>query len=436
MHALAPYLAEHRFKDLFIEILGWDRANGTLEVVADGRAFQLSLVAQKRGLQVLHGSTDNLTLINRGRLRRLQQKVSASIHEHVLICSSESPRKQVWQWAVRLSDGRRFRHREHPFFSVSPPPRLLSRLERLRFTLEEEEQVTLIDALGRTREAFDAPAEQNLFVHRPWYAERSDELARALEAGDEAALQEFVEFHRPLVTWAVRPLAHLFKGSLEDAEQTGMLGLIYAARNYQRNRGFQFSTYAVRCIQGFCKREAPLWLAPVRMPNDVMWRCFKLQRSLERIAAKGGPHAVAAFLERLTTRNPVLAREWAQFQRAVGVQSLSPRSGSCAREARKLPAPDPTGVDLLAEKERNVLVRATVARLKPRDAAFVRMKYGFDGDKQTLEQIGRQYGVTRERVRQRLARVATKLKFSLSTLVERADSDNGNGDDNGKGTPP
>lgn len=431
MHALAPYLAEHRFKDLFIEMLGWDRAAGTLEVMADGRGLQLSLVAQKRGLQVLHGSTDNLTLVNRGRLRRLQQKVSASIHEHVVIYSSESPRKQVWQWAVRLSDGRRLRHREHPFFSASAPPRLLSRLERLRFTLEEEEQVTLIDALGRAREAFDAPADLNLFVHRPWYAERSDELARAVEAGDEAALQEFVKFHRPLVTWAVRPLVHLYGDSLEDAEQSGMMGLIYAARNYQRSRGFQFSTYAVRCIQGFCKREAPLWLAPMRMPDYVIWRCLKLQRSLERIAAKGGPHAVAGFLERLATRDPGLAREWSQFQRAVGVQSLSPRSGPCASEARNLPAAEPMGVGPLAENERNALVRETVARLKPRDAAFVRMKYGFDGEEQTLEQIGRQYGVTRERVRQRLARVATKLKFSLATLVERGNGKSGNGNDDG-----
>jgi len=76
MSELAPYLAQHQFKDLFIEALGWDRAAGTLEVTADGQTVRLTAVAQKRGLQVLQGATDNLTLVNRGRLRRLQRGVS------------------------------------------------------------------------------------------------------------------------------------------------------------------------------------------------------------------------------------------------------------------------------------------------------------------------------------------------------------------------
>jgi hypothetical protein len=132
---------------------------------------------------ILHGQADHATLYNRGRLRTLQRKLAAHVHEHVVIYSCDIPRKQVWQWAVRVENGRRLRHREHPFFSESPPPGLLKRLKQLRFTLDEEDGITLVDALARVRTVLDAAAEFNLFVNKPWYAERSDQLAEALENG-------------------------------------------------------------------------------------------------------------------------------------------------------------------------------------------------------------------------------------------------------------
>jgi hypothetical protein len=66
-----------------------------------------------------------------------------------------------------MPDGRKLRHREHPFFSGSPPTSLLSRLKVLRFSLDEEADVTLVDALQRVRTALDASPELNLFARRP-----------------------------------------------------------------------------------------------------------------------------------------------------------------------------------------------------------------------------------------------------------------------------
>lgn len=85
MTGIAHYLAEHRFHELFLEELGWDRAAGRIELTLDGRVWDLQKVAQKRGIQVLHGQTDRPTLRNRARLRRLQQKLAGLIHEHVVI---------------------------------------------------------------------------------------------------------------------------------------------------------------------------------------------------------------------------------------------------------------------------------------------------------------------------------------------------------------
>lgn len=418
MTGIAHYLAEHRFQDLFLEELGWDLAAGRITLSLDGREWDLQKVAQKRGIQVLYGQVDRPTLRNRARLRRLQQMLAGLIHEHVVIYSCDCPRRQVWQWAVRREDGRRLRHREHPFFSQSPPPRLLQRLEGLRFSFDEEDRVTLIDALRRVRRALDHDAEFNLFAKHPWYAEQSDRLAQAMEDGGEAALHAFVLFHRPLVTWVARRFADLFQGDIEDAAQSGFLGLLHAARRYDRSRGTEFSTYAVHCIEGLCKRDGALWFQSIRVPVHLLWPCLNLRRELERVYAGGGQQAINDYLTELAARDPGLAADWPDFCQTADVRSLSQPREPEYREARQL-ATATKPVDLRVEhSERRAIVREVVAGLKPRDAAFVRLKYGFDGEEHTLEQIGQKYGVTRERVRQRLVQILPRLARRLGPKLK------------------
>ena len=143
MSELETLLSQHYFQGLFIEHLGWDHVSGSLTVTTDGQSFGFEAIAEKRGFQVLHCVTDRLTIIDRGLLRRIQKRVAALAHEHILIYSSNAPPRpprQVWQWAIRCDDGRKLRHREHPFFSESPPRPLLDRLAGLEFRFEEEEK--------------------------------------------------------------------------------------------------------------------------------------------------------------------------------------------------------------------------------------------------------------------------------------------------------
>ena len=111
---------------MFTECLGWERANSTIEVVVDGKPVVLESVAVKRGLVVFLCHVHRTSLANRGLLRRIQRELVKRHHEHIVIYASEQPLKQVWQWAVHLEDGRKIRHREHPFLS-SKPPDVLSR---------------------------------------------------------------------------------------------------------------------------------------------------------------------------------------------------------------------------------------------------------------------------------------------------------------------
>src|SRR5262249_37540843 len=155
---LTDYLRDHRLAALFIDALGWDRASGAHVLAADGRSLCFQAIAHKRGVQVLWCAADRVVLASRGLLRKFQRLVARAAHEHILIFSCEEPRKQVWAWGVRLPDGRRVRHREHPFFSATPPAAFLHRLGQLRFTLEEEVGATLVDALDRVRRVLDTTA--------------------------------------------------------------------------------------------------------------------------------------------------------------------------------------------------------------------------------------------------------------------------------------
>lgn len=159
MGDLRGKLGAHDFRALFIELLGWDHVHGGAAVTVDGTSYRFEWVAEKRGFVAIICQTDRYTLFNRQRLRVLQRELVKIAHEHIVIYICDEIRKQVWQWAAHRPDGRRLRHREHPFFSSTPPEPLVQRLQGLRFTIEEEERLTIIECLARVRSALDTDSE-------------------------------------------------------------------------------------------------------------------------------------------------------------------------------------------------------------------------------------------------------------------------------------
>jgi RNA polymerase sigma factor (sigma-70 family) len=410
MNDLAPYLANHDFRALFIEKLGWDRIAHALTAVADGHTFRLDVIAHKRGFQAVLCIADRYTLFNRRRLRSIQKQLLKTAHEHIVIYACEQPRKQVWQWALRLNDGHRLRHREHPFFSVAPPTSLLTRLGGLRFTLAEEEHVTLVDALDRVRVALDTRAELDLFVNKPWYAEQSDRLATAMRAGGLPEFHAFVLFHRRLAKWGAGRLHRWFGLDEEDAEQMGMIGVLRAARGFRPELGYQFSTYATRAIHQLCHRAGPIEALLIRVPAADYWHYSRMRRTAERLDARSGPRAGDRFLDWWACRNPEFCRRWPRFRSATSIVSLSDRGAPYRREAHQLAAPNGDPRADLSQSAASELVCSALDSLEPDDARIIRLRYGFDGEPQTLETIGQLYGVTKERIRQRQQRAERALR--------------------------
>lgn len=405
-------LSQHLFLHFFIEALGWDRMPSSFMEFRFSNESIARPVAQKRGIVVITCEVHRTDLASRSLLRRHQRELRKLYHEHILIHYCESPRKQVWQWVTSAGDGRRVIHREHPFFSDNPPPRLLERLEQLAIPMEQEEQTTLVDVLDRVRTALLPDAEFNLFARRPWYAKESDRLAMELKSGMSGAFGKFVVFHMPLARKASRMLVRWFGMDIDDAEQTAMIGLLEAARRFDPDKGFQFSTYASYWLKQCCQRYGLEWGLPIRMPTYVFWPCYRLTFLRNELIATYGPiDGETRFAEELESAG-VSMEQWENFYHAQHVDSFSdvPRR----ERPNVIDDHDAAGSQesaITAEFEN--AIHAAIATLKTRQQVILKMRYGFGDMPHTLKQIGEHLGITRERVRQIQSKAEEKLASRL-----------------------
>jgi RNA polymerase sigma factor (sigma-70 family) len=410
VNGMSTALAEHSFEHLFIECLGWDSARTAITISLHGSNFYLTAVAQKRGISVFHCQAHRTVLANRSLLRAVQKQLCRTHHEHILIFSCETPRKQVWQWATIAADGRRIQHREHPFFSDNPPKRLLERLERLAVGIEEEESTTLIDVLTRVRFALAPDSEFNLFARRPWYAKESDRLAVALKSGEPGAFGRFVEFHMPLARKASRMLIRWFEMQPDDAEQTAMIGLLEAVRRFDPDRGYQFSTYASHWIRQCCQRYGIEWGTAIRIPDYLFRKCYKLLFvENELIVTYGLQEGRSRFQEELKN-SEITAERWSQFCQTRRIDCFTDVEHSQRKQIHVIEPYESVDDEVCTDEFRRS-VREALAVLKPRHARILELRYGFDGPERTLEEVGAMMGITRERVRQ----IQSKAEERLAT---------------------
>ena len=404
MHGIEVSLTQHAFETLFIERLGWDRIHTTHSIKVRDEVIELTAVAHKRGFTVFVCPCHRTVLANRQLLRAVQRQLRKSHHEHILIHYCETPRKQVWQWSTTIGDGRRILHREHPFFSNSPPPRLLQRLSELAVTFEEEEQTTLTDVLQRVRHALLPDSELNLFAKRPEYAAKSDRLAMAMKQGDADAFSEFVEFHMPLARQASRMLVRWFDMDADDAEQTAMIGLIEAARRFYPERGFQFSTYAGYWIRQCCQRYG----LQIRVPPHIFWRCYRLVFERTRMIATHGERDGLQEFDAFREREGISSKQWTSFWTACHVHFLSELS--TVQTDRADSRQDSPVLDDAVSDEVCAEFQRSLKTLPGRQAEVLRLRYGIGEREHTLQEVAERLGITRERVRQIQVKAEEKLE--------------------------
>lgn len=425
MDRIERHLRYHEFRELFLEELGWDKASGSVPVSYNGSDYAAERIAHKRGLQVFVCRLSRNGIQTRRLLRQVQRHLLKVAHEHLTIFVCDEWPSQVWQWHALREDGTRLRQREHPFRSDRIPQPFLQRMRRMLFSLDEEGHVSLAHALQRTAAVLDTVPDQSVFFRKPWYKDESDRLAHAMRDGVDGARHEFILFHDGLARWAARRFRWV--GIEEDElDQVGRLAMLPCSDRYRVESGHAFSTYAVTSVWRNCQRLIPPLIAPCRVNHILFWKFLRWRRAVDRAFARGGREAQRSATETWERRHPDIEKYGRWLSRLFDAVEID--SSSTIRQAVES-IPDGAGpIDALSEREVAPLLRRALEALPDRDANIVRARFAFDSDFRTLQEIGDEMGLTKERVRQietsALVRLREDLAPSFPWLVkpkERSD---------------
>jgi len=246
-------------------------------------------------------------------------------------------------------------------------------------------------------------------------------LAKRIERGDAAAKERMINSNLRLVI----SIAKRYQGHdvpLLDLVQDGVIGLNRAAEKFDWRRGFKFSTYATWWIRQACQRSISSQSATIRVPTHVHERRLKLARIAGRLRTQLGREPTREELAEAAELSPRHVDE--ALDAAEAPVSLNQRVG--ADDEGELgdlfgdpfaADPEDQAVDSLQRLE----VRRALSRLPERERCVLELRFGLDGDPQPLEKIGKELGISRERVRQIEGEAMAQLAELLGGLEAGAD---------------
>jgi RNA polymerase primary sigma factor len=242
-------------------------------------------------------------------------------------------------------------------------------------------------------------------------SEQEVSLAKRVEEGDPQAKMALVEANLRLVVSIAKK--YIGRGMLFlDLIQEGNLGLIRAVEKFDYRKGFKFSTYATWWIRQAITRAIADQARTIRIPVHMVETINKLIRISRQLVQRLGREPTAEEIAREMEINPDrveeiqrIAQEPVSLETPIGEEEDSQLGDFL--EDKDLPSPEDAAAGQLLREQLETMLED----LTDREKQVLRLRFGLeDGHAYTLEEVGKRFGVTRERIRQIEAKALRKLR--------------------------